>query len=255
MAWISIVLVGGLMVGGTVAESRTTKQDEHQREQKAVAKACSLADIMAEVTSRARADAALMSIAKLYKFQNRGRAAEHLTHFLQGGGEARHFPLAQLLSEDAGVRRALVAEWRSRTRSTPRDGSLIPVRQRNYDKLDWWGALGSFSIYYTEVGTMRIAGKDVRVALAYGVNVYRWHPNDKSRITQCVHQAAARLTGHTDNHVPVAKDFEMFADPTHVDMDTGLPIDLPLNSTSGQVMERSMQQVKLADPTYINRDD
>ena len=253
MAFIQIVLAGGLALGGALEFPRATGRAEATAEGKAVSLTCSLANIMAEVSTRAMADRALMEVANIYKFRNRGRAARHLTRYLQGVGGEESFPLADLLLEDESVRRVVVRTMNQPF--TPRERGIIVIRQRDYRINDWWGALGSFTVYFSEIGTMKVLGRDTKVALAYGVNEYIWHPNDSRRLTQCVHQAAERLAHHTDNRVPVAKAFHIYATPTHIDMATGMPIQLLLDSRAEAQMRVSMSTFSHRPVTYIGRDE
>lgn len=187
---------------------------------------CSVADLVAEITSRERADSTAMKFAMYYKFFNKPRASEYLAHYLNGSGTDKAFPLADLLKEDAGIA-ATVKEHFDRARRSRAEMSrplMIVISQNRYKSKDWWGALGSFRIFYEPMGRTGLSSAQPDVVWAWGSDIYQWHPEDQKRITQCLHQAAVRLSNSQNPSIPRAKAFQVKATPCAIDTRTGLPV-------------------------------
>jgi len=104
------------------------------------------------------------------------RAQAYLDHFLAGTGRPLTFATADLLAMEPRLRQvamqALVAGQ-----------TEVPVSQLTWTNRDWAWALGSVRLHVDPVPD----GVWVGVT-----GVYRWHP-EEARLSQAVHQAAARL--------------------------------------------------------------
>lgn len=113
-----------------------------------------------------------------------GRASQFLDHYLNGKGAKGadlQVDLRPLLLDDEGVRKRLA----SAMKVSPR--GCVFVRQSDYDSHDWQFALGGIDRMDYEVDptaqTVHLWFKDR----------YQWHPEDKTRPSNCVHIAAVEL--------------------------------------------------------------
>jgi hypothetical protein len=186
---------------------------------------CDIADILAEVTeNRAHADQALLEFANALKMRNYPRGKEYLTHFLNGAGTDKTFRLAELLL-DAGVRRTIVKHFKQ---NFSKINKVITIGQLAYEDKDWKYALGTYFIYYEDVGEFaNSSGNTVRYVKAKGLDTYQWHPEDTKRYTNCIHQAAYRLQKPLPGRDHSAKPFRMIATEAIIDTTTGREEAMP----------------------------
>lgn len=225
----------------------------------AVEAICKAVDLYAKTSgqSQEHADVVLFELAKTIKMKPDGRAAKFLDHFLFGNGASIEFDCSALIMEDKGVRYRIRTEIWNRLqdnsglgyRNMSGGSFLIPIRQRDYQVLDWQFALGSFAIEWEVVepfgnpnslyGPVHGGRIDSVASLylrsrspgslydcsviptkvkIYGANEYKWHPA-ASRVTQCLHQAGDRLTKSRIKSM----NFWMIARPCVIDLHTGLP--------------------------------
>jgi hypothetical protein len=210
-----------------------------------------------EGMNRDMSDLLVLELAKFIKMKPGGRAARYLDHFLFGDGSRMEFECATLIREDAGVRERVRSEIRQRLAAHPelaaqhRSGGpfTVWIRQKDFAVSDWHLALGSFPINWEplssgsggracspdagadwlDAGTMARSRHQspterlLRVVLPSkvrlsGANEYKWHPA-APRVTQCLHQAADRLTKSKVK----SQNFWMAAKPCTMDLSTGLP--------------------------------
>lgn len=179
---------------------------------------CSVTEVLDQLTSSNAPDAGLMQFARATKLYGNPRAQEYLSHYLNGTGTPKSFALWDLLG-DAGAK-AVVGRF---LKAAPQTCMLpvITIRQRDYEQNDWRNALGTYFIYFIEVGHQKNRyGRATRHVLAWGEDTYRWHPDDSRRISQCVHQAAERLRGTKVTGTQRAAEFKMITPPTLVDTET-----------------------------------
>jgi hypothetical protein len=203
--------------------------------------ACKLTDVLADLTTRQLGDYVLMNAANTIKHASMVRARHYLATFLNGKGSDQQFPLSELLL-DAGVRGVI---WRHFNAPLTHKKNVITIGQSAYTNLDWKHSLGTYFIYYIDVGNRpNLFGKETRHVLAWGEDTYQWAPDDVKRFTQCIHQAASRLqrterglaginipksaTFGISNadillglSIPKAATFKMFATDTLLDTTTG----------------------------------
>jgi hypothetical protein len=139
---------------------------------------CSVSDILADLTSRGFADSVLLNFARETKLHDYPRAKEYLTHYLNGSGKGKSFPLADLLNQDPGVREIVKLHFSYQVDD-------IVIGRRAYRNQDWRNSLGTYWIYYRDVGNLRSAnGRETRHVVAWGEDTYQWHPEDEKRFTQ-----------------------------------------------------------------------
>jgi hypothetical protein len=198
---------------------------------------CKVADILGEMTTRHLGDQALLEFAKVTKLRSLPRAQKYLSIFLNGKGPDQWFPLSELLN-DTGVRDTIRRHFNARISHL--NGNLITIGQRAYTNPDWKNSLGTYFIYYIDIGNRpNLFGKETRHVLAWGEDTYQWAPEDAKRFTQCVHQAASRLQNVKESQVPKAATFKMFASDTIIDTTTGMPaMNVKLSSELVGVMRR-----------------
>lgn len=142
-----------------------------------------------------------MEVARLRKMKVNGVAWKHLSYFLDGPGprQPMNVDLLRLWREDTGVRRRVTMTILYELRWNYARYGRLNVAQSVFEVEDWRLALGAFqmnwsllpSIRIRRVGMLRFAaGPLVRI---WFNDVYDWHPEDKQRPTQCVHEAAQKL--------------------------------------------------------------
>lgn len=179
---------------------------------------CAITDIMNVLIKERLGDEILMKFAGFTKLHGNKKAQAALANFLNGGKQDFKFDLRSLLNEDDGVKECTKRHFFRNSTVGPMTG-VCTIRQREFRDEDWRNALGTYYIYYVDVGKMRLSFVPERVVLAWGFDWYQWNPQDSERLTQCLHQAAARLerksssTGADRIEVPVAKKFKMYTDP------------------------------------------
>jgi len=108
-------------------------------------------------------------------------AESHLDHYLSGSGADFPEDLEAVIRKDAGVRRVL-----AQAISTRREG-FVEIKQGYYANPDFLNSFGDIDRLDYEV-----------IAASGQVHVwfqdrYEWHPEDRSRISNCVHKAAVEL--------------------------------------------------------------
>src|ERR1700676_787710 len=190
-------------------------------------------DILAVLEGRGWADRKLLEFARLARLHSLPRAKEYLTYYLNSTTsqtkEPKYFRLSELL-QDAGARKIIQAHFLHNRQSRQ---NVITVGQSAYSDPDWKYSLGTYFIYYIDVGNFvgefdlsRPLRGDTRPrhVLAWGEDTYQWHPSDTKRFTQCIHEAASRLEGASSGQM-VARPapFKMLATEVVIDTETGLP--------------------------------
>ena len=108
-------------------------------------------------------------------------AKRSLLHYLGGSGVSLEVNLAELLSQDEGVRRSLYAGIREDIAEGVSSGEVF-IPQWQFSTLNWRFALGSLEFRW------QIEAEGVRVTLE---DWYRWDP-DAPRVTRCLHQLAVQ---------------------------------------------------------------
>jgi hypothetical protein len=152
---------------------------------------CKVADILGEMTSRHLGDQTLLEFASVTKLRSLKRSQRYLALFLSGKGEDQTFPLSELM-KDRGVCDIVQRHFRAPISHVKRN--VITIGQRAYTDPDWKNSLGTYFIYYLDIGNRKnIYGHETRHVLAWGEDTYQWAPEDAKRFTQCLHQAASRL--------------------------------------------------------------
>jgi hypothetical protein len=131
----------------------------------------------------APSDRLVLEAARVGKLRDQPRANKHLDHYLMGGGKDLEVDTKKLLDEDSGVRWTLTKGVLAQLKEGKQQG-FVPIAQNKYANIDWKNALGGINLYWKSDG---------EVILVNFVNVYRWHPEDTRRTTNCVHKAADRL--------------------------------------------------------------
>jgi hypothetical protein len=198
---------------------------------------CKVADVLNEMTSSHLGDQKLLEFARATKLHSMKRSQKYLSQFLNGKGETQTFPLTELL-KDPGVSRIVCRHFRA---PLSHSQNVITIGQRAYTDQDWRNSLGTYFIYYVDVGSRKnFLGKETRYVLAWGEDTYQWAPDDAKRFTQCIHQAASRLQNIKEGQIPKAATFKMLASETVIDTTTGLPAANFLGSSGA-----SMQKVHL----------
>ena len=112
--------------------------------------------------SKEMSDVFLFELAKAVEMEPEGRAAKFLDHFIFGNGEPIAFDCAQLVKDDAGVRRRITSQIRSRLladahlchRNISGGDFLVAIRQKDYEVGDWKNALGSFPLEWEVVDAL-----------------------------------------------------------------------------------------------------
>lgn len=143
----------------------------------------------------------VMEIARLRKMTPYGVAWKHLSYFLDGPGPRKPMTvdLGKLWREDEGVRKSVTMAILTDRRFSGARLGQVDVQQRHYQNQDWKLALGAFRMSWSllpndripRIGIMRFpVGQLVRI---WFTDVYDWHPEDISRPTRCVHEAAQKL--------------------------------------------------------------
>src|ERR1700738_3081493 len=182
---------------------------------------CKVADILGEITTRHLGDQTLLEFARITKLHSLKRAQKYLALFLSGKGEDQTFPLSELM-KDRGV--CDIVQRHFRAPISHIRGNLITIGQRAYTDPDWKNSLGTYFIYYLDIGNRtNIFGKETRHGLAWGADTYQRDTEESERFTQCLHQAASRLQKIREGKTPKAATFKMFASDVIIDTTTGLP--------------------------------
>jgi hypothetical protein len=140
-------------------------------------------------------------------FKDEALPKEYMNHYVNGHG-AKSFNTIDLLSQDRGARDRVYPEVIRRVLeiNTKREQDLlkhatpvypkaidpiITVKQINYDTMKWWGALGTFNIEFTPVGT-RSEGTEIVVCL-HGTDTYRWS-KERSGLSEKIHLLGLKLS-------------------------------------------------------------
>lgn len=203
-------------------------------------------------------DVFLFELARAAEMSPDGRAAKFLEHFIFGGGEPIEFECADLVKEDAGVRRRVTSEisrlLKANAQLTNRHLSggefFVSIRQRDFEVSDWRNALGSFGVQWEVVASPPMGGSmctssrggdwidagtnaltrhrapdilaDFYAVTPKKVRIYGANEYKwhpaANRVTQCVHQAGDRLTRSRMHSM----NFWMIAKPCTIDLETGL---------------------------------
>lgn len=180
---------------------------------------CKVSDVLGVMTSQHLGDEALLRFAAVTKLQNLPRSKEYLANFLSGKAETKRFPLSDLLKDD-GVRQIFVRHF---ARPMSFEKNVVTVGQQAYRDQDWKNSLGTYFIYYIDIGRRKnMFGMETEHVLAWGEDTYQWAPDDARRFTQCLHKAASRLEKVSDGRFPRAAPFKMLASDIIVDTSTGL---------------------------------
>jgi len=198
---------------------------------------CKVADILGELTTRQLGDRALLEFAGVTKLHSLPRSQSYLSIFLNGKGPDQRFALSDLL-KDPGVRGVVKRHF-----SAPSNlcRNVITIGQRAYTDQDWKNSLGTYFIYYIDIGNRpNLFGQPTRHVIAWGEDTYRWAPDDEKRFTQCIHQAASRLQNVATDQIPRAAPFKMLASEAIVDTSTGLPINAPSRSELSQAIPKKL---------------
>lgn len=174
----------------------------------------------------ALADVLRASVAAHYA--ERGRAMDHMNHFLAGSGADILISLNTLMDEDAGIKSRMTGELLRRANDIhtvydnavknrmsmvgPTISDVITLFQRNFANRDWCGALGTFPVSWEIINCPSRATSPIVVRTS-GHNVYRWHPDDP-RLTRRLHQFAQELVekGKAKEFKMVAKDQVFYVD-------------------------------------------
>lgn len=140
---------------------------------------CRVADILSEMTTRHLGDQTLLEFASVTKLHSLKRSQRYLALFLSGKGEDQTFPLSALM-KDRGV--CDVVQRHFRAPISHIRGNLITIGQRAYTDPDWKNSLGTYFIYYLDIGNRKnIFGQETRHVLAWGEDTYQWAPEDAKR--------------------------------------------------------------------------
>lgn len=208
--------------------------------------------------SEESADVFLFELAKAVEMSPDGRAAKFLEHFIFGHGQPIKFECADLVEEDAGIRRRITSEISRRLTAnaelTHRHLSggefCVSIRQKDFEVPDWCLALGSYAIEWRVVNSPALGGSMCASSrgndwIDPGTNALTRHRGPDTladfyavkpkkvriyganeyrwhpaanRVTQCIHQAGDRLTRSRLHSM----NFWMIAKPCTIDLDTGL---------------------------------
>lgn len=161
-------------------------------------------------------------------FGNKGMAVDYLNLFIEGKNEAQNFDLKNLLKDNPTIKDRVDNEVRRRIlgvktayekRATLREGvnwlggldPCITVFQKNYDHVQWWGALGTFQIKIAHPS--HSVGQGKTTVTVYGEDVYKWAP-EENRPSQIIHQMADKL-----EKMGVAKRFPVTTNPMIIRLD------------------------------------
>lgn len=140
-------------------------------------------------------------------FGKSGMAIDYIDHFLGKSGQEKSFPLADLLAANPTIekrvimeskRRALNVKTNTGSRMSLKEGKsylsgldpCITVFQKNYDDVQWWGALGTFQVRMSH--PVYNQDRDVFSFILTGDDEYRWAP-DEDRPSQTIHKIAQKL--------------------------------------------------------------
>lgn len=154
-------------------------------------------------------DEMTVELARSAKLTGQPRALKHLDNYLKAGGDIQ-VSIRELLAEDDGVRERFYSEVTKALDANSEKGSnphqwqtkgSVGIPQRYYTNAEWKNALGSINMNWI------LDGQDI---VASFVNVYRWHPEDNTRVSQCVHRAADNLKEKG------AKDYNMVGTSTRI---------------------------------------
>ena len=144
-------------------------------------------------------DQYLLDAASIVELRNQPIAQFMLEFYLSGKGKTHDVNVKTeiLLKDDAGVFDEVKINVLKDLSSNKTTG-VIPIPQKIYKNQEWKNALGSINIQWRKIST--------RTVEIWFVNLYRWHPTDPRRMTQCVHQAADNLKAKG------AAEFKMIGD-------------------------------------------
>lgn len=227
---------------------------------------CSVMDILALLEGRGWADRKLLEFARLARMHSLPRAKEYLTYYLNSLAnqtkEPKYFRLSGLL-QDAGARKMVQAHFLHDAQS--RRQNVITIGQAAYSDPDWKYSLGTYFIYYIDIGNVaaefdmsRALRGDTRTrhVLAWGEDTYQWHPNDTKRFTQCIHEAASRLENASGSQIARPAPFRMLATEVVIDTETGLPSSRPLHSMGddSSISIRKSSVMRGAQSHFVCRD-
>ena len=141
-------------------------------------------------------------------FGTKGLAVDYLELFLKPGEDkAQSFTLNSLLKDNPTIKDRVNAEVSRRVlgvktayekRSSLKDGvnwlggldPCITVFQKNYDDVQWWGALGTFQIKIAHPAHSVAHG--TTTVTVYGEDIYKWAP-EEGRTSQIIHRMADKL--------------------------------------------------------------
>lgn len=154
------------------------------------------------------AQATMLEIAEI-KFGPKTRPYYFMEHFLFKKGEPRPVDLRELFLEDKTVRERVTSEVYRRvlgintqkelqqlavsTSMLPQGiDPVITIKQENYSDPNWCGALGTYDLEIVQLIDQVVSKDHFAVTLRSG-NVYKWHPDDKKRFTQPIHEFGAQL--------------------------------------------------------------
>ena len=131
-------------------------------------------------------DQYLLDVASIVELRNQPMAQFMLEFYLSGKGKTHDIKVKTevLLKEDLGV----YDEFRSNVLKdllNNKNSGIVPIPQKIYKNQEWRNALGSINLQWRKISS--------RTVEVWFVNLYRWHPTDTRRMTQCVHQAADNL--------------------------------------------------------------
>ncbi|MEN1680635.1 MAG: hypothetical protein AAGJ46_13685 [Planctomycetota bacterium] len=164
-------------------------------------------------------DRQVVSVAKFATMKPNSHAAKFLEHYLTGGGKTLVVDLKLLFKQDKTLAKHVGVQIIQARRNGATEGRVL-VRQRNYGNKNWRNAIGTMTVEW------RLVKKPI-VRLRF-LDIYRWHPKDDKRVSQCVHEAADNLRAKAN-----AREFVIHGKATNFNLREDFPKGAVAKETSG----------------------